>query len=75
MKDLLAPAAEYQCAGKHPFDSRALANEVASRSSRRRDATLQTYRCPCCMKWHIGNTNPVARRAAVSRKQRRKGQP
>ena len=73
MKDLHLPAPEYQCKGKHAFASRVLASEVASRSSRRRDATLQPYRCPCCMKWHVGNVNPVARLAINDRKKRLKG--
>ena len=67
------PHPDYQCTGKHAYDSRVLANDIARRSSRRRDAALQVYRCPCCTKWHIGNVNAVARQAINTRKQRLKG--
>jgi len=62
------PHPAHQCAGKHGYDSRVLANEVAARSRRHRDAALQVYRCPCCAKWHIGGVNPVAKQARRDRR-------
>lgn len=44
-----------QCAGKHRFDTHALAVEVAKQAARRKESKASAYRCGTCGKWHIGN--------------------
>lgn len=46
------------CAGKERFESRALANTVARRQSRRREARLAVYSCDICGGFHIGTVTP-----------------
>lgn len=50
-------AQQAACFGKQAFKSRHLAKEVATRTNRRRDGTLGTYRCVHCDAWHIGNSD------------------
>jgi len=45
------------CGGKHPFPDRRTAQEVCTRTNRRKDQRLSPYRCPHCDKWHTGTTS------------------
>jgi hypothetical protein len=48
-------APEVMCGGKHRFDSLKFAEEIASRSNRRRHHGLSAYKCPVCSGWHVGS--------------------
>ncbi len=43
------------CDGKQRFETWALANEIASRSRRRRESNRHAYRCDHCNGFHIGS--------------------
>ena len=45
------------CDGKHPFESRRIADQVARRSNHRKgqNKRLSAYRCPACNQWHVGS--------------------
>lgn len=45
------------CNGKHPFDSRQIAQQVAERSNRRKGQgkRMSAYRCGHCSAWHVGS--------------------
>lgn len=43
------------CTGKQSFDTKALAERVATLSSGRRSAPMNAYKCQFCGKYHIGN--------------------
>ena len=46
------------CTGKDGFATMNLAREVASRMNRRhKDGTLNSYKCPYCGMYHVGNFN------------------
>lgn len=41
------------CDGKHPYESRGLAQQVADRANRGASAS-EPYKCEYCGKWHVG---------------------
>ena len=43
------------CMGKQVFETAAMANKIAKRSSGRRDSAMNAYKCTVCRKFHIGN--------------------
>lgn len=43
------------CHGKQRFDSRALADSIANRKTRRAAECLRPYRCVACGGWHLGH--------------------
>lgn len=45
-----------KCAGKEPFESRTLAQQVARRRSRKGRRSM-SYKCRSCGKYHIGSSD------------------
>lgn len=43
------------CDGKERFDSKGKEEQIRSKSARRREVGLSTYRCTACGGWHIGS--------------------
>lgn len=45
------------CAGKEGFRDRRIAEGVARKQNRRKDARVRVYRCPICKLYHAGTWN------------------
>lgn len=55
------------CIGKHRFDDKPLAKQVARKFAQRHHCAGEAYRCPACGGWHIGSKIPGS--TASKRKQ------
>ena len=51
-----------QCTGKVKFDTFTMAEQVASRKTRRHEMRPKPYRCRFCGGFHIGNSNRAERK-------------
>lgn len=45
------------CTGKEKLE-RSVARRIAGRNRKGRSGHLQTFKCPFCKNWHIGNKKP-----------------
>ena len=59
--------AEAGCIGKHRFDNKSMAGQVARKFGQRHHGAHCVYRCAECGGWHIGNQLPGSK--AAKRKQ------
>lgn len=50
--------AEAGCIGKHRFDDKRIAEQVARKFGQRHHGAHSLYRCIECGGWHIGNRLP-----------------
>lgn len=56
------------CNGKHRFESKALANEVAIRMSKKYESRSTAYKCVVCAGWHIGESRSMQTNYRKTRK-------
>lgn len=52
-----------QCDGKRGYETKAVARDVKKRAARDYGKAMDAYRCPHCLRWHIG-TRPKQKKAS-----------